>query len=89
MDDNYSTAILDPWKGIAFEPITGRDAYLSVPQGPTEEFLIKEPLVREFFENGCIDTSFLIDNDISIVYYQGEINNPDLVEIRDNIYIIG
>ncbi|MBA7689479.1 hypothetical protein ES703_97986 [subsurface metagenome] len=46
------------------------------------------PYSTAFLIGGCVDTAFLSENGISIVYSQGEYNNPDLVEVRENVYLL-
>jgi hypothetical protein len=84
VDSSYEKAVLDPWKGAAFTVVSGRYVHgwtKDHPYGPEME-------AYAFLQNNCEDTAFLIDNGISIVYTRGECRNPDLVEVRDNIYLL-
>jgi len=42
----------------------------------------------EFLRGGCTDTAFLREKGISIVYTRQECNNPGLVEVRENVYLL-
>jgi hypothetical protein len=79
----YDKAILDPWKATAFTAITGKYVYTRIhayPKPSDEE-------ARKFLDDGCIDTDFLKQNEISVVYSQGECNNPELIEVREGVYL--
>ena len=89
IDTGHQKAVLDPWKATAFTAITEKYVYTRIHTSP-------QPIdnqAYEFLRGGCNDTSFLLENEISIVYTR--INNvvftpdnPDLVEIRENVYLI-
>ena len=84
IDSGYEKAILDPWKGTAFTAITGKNVYTRIGaySRPTDE----EAYV--FLRGGSSNTSFLRENGISIVHTQQEVHNSDLVEVRENIYLL-
>ena len=84
ISDDYEKAILDPWKATAFVAITGRKVFTRIHSytEPSDEE------AREFLRGGCDDTTFLRENGISIVYTKAPCQNPDLVEIRKNIYVL-
>ena len=84
VDDNYQVAVLDPWKATAFTAITGKYVYTRLHSSPTEQ----TKKVSAFLENGCNDTDFLRDNGISIVYTREKCDNPDLVEVSNNVYLL-
>jgi hypothetical protein len=84
LDESYEKAILDPWKATTFSAITGKNIYTRSHAFPTP---IDEEAAR-FLEEGCDNTTFLKENGISIIYNQVECQNPDLVEVRENIYIL-
>ncbi len=84
LDDRYNLAVFDPYKGIPFTAITGKIAYARVTGLPSAT----SADASRFLGNGCEDTAFMRDNGISIVYTQGECHNPDLVEVRDNVYLL-
>jgi hypothetical protein len=81
--DEYSKAVLNPWKATAFTAVTVKQVYTRIHMGPTEV----DMGVYAFLDEGCADTDFLRDNGISIVYTTGECKNPDLVEVRENVYL--
>ena len=80
----YTRAILDPWKATAFTAVTLKQVYTRIHMGPTEV----DFSVYTFLGEGCSDTDFLRENGISIVYTTGECRNPDLVEVRKNVYLL-
>lgn len=87
LNSSYEKAILDPWKAVAFTPVTGKKVYYRIPQGPGEDMESKINSINAFFAGNCSDSEFLETNGISIIYTRGYCSNPDFVEIRDNIYI--
>jgi len=84
VSENYEKAILDPWKATAFTAITQKNVYTRIHAYP-EPTDIK---AYEFLEGGCTDTAFLTENGISIVYSRSSCNNPDLEEVRKNVYLV-
>ena len=95
VSDSYQKAILDPWKGWPFSAITQEDVYTAIkgyPKPSDEE-------AYAFLEGGSSNTTFLRENGISVVYTRvsdrsgkGNIeyssDNPDLVEVAKNIYLL-
>jgi hypothetical protein len=81
--------LCDPWKARAFAPIAERTVYAVVPFGPTEKYINLTQNANEFLENNCRNTTFLLDNNISIIYTRGyQCHNPDLKQVKDDIYVI-
>jgi len=84
VDDRYDRAILDPWKATPFTAITERYVYTrlhSYPNPSDEE-------VDKFIKAGCLDTAFLRETGASIVYTREECHNPDLIIVRENVYLL-
>ena len=84
VEESYGKAILDPWKATAFVAITGKHIYSRIhayPKPSDEE-------AYEFLRGGCTDTAFLQENGISIVYHRRACHNLDLVEVRQNVYLL-
>ena len=77
-------AILDPWKATAFTALTEKYVYSRTHVSPTP----RDVKVRDFLRLGCEDTEFLRKNGISIVYTRESVNNSDLEEVRNNIYLV-
>ena len=75
-------AILNPWKATASTVIAQRPAYTRIHSYPKDIDL----KARAFLEEGCQDTGFLRDNDISVIYSLIPCRNPDLVMVRENVY---
>jgi hypothetical protein len=82
--DEYDKAILDPWKATAFTAITGKRVYSHVTASLSESDL----RAYKFFEKHCNDTAFLRKKGISIVYTRLTCDNPDLVKLREDIYLL-
>ena len=82
--DDYEKAILDPWKATAFVAITQKKVLTRIHAFAKS----RDDNAYAFLEAGCSDTAFLRENGISIVYTQQGCNNPDLKEVRENIYLL-
>jgi hypothetical protein len=82
--DNYTKAVLDPWKATAFACIAEKYIYHSIGVYPTVEDL----RAYHFLRDGCKDTAFMEKHGISIVYTQQECHNLELVEVRENVYLL-
>ena len=84
VDEDYTKAILDPWKATAFSAVTGKNIYTRIHSYPKAS----DEKAQEFLDKGCSDTAFLRENNISIIYTRGECRNPDLTEVSENIYLL-
>ena len=84
VDDEYKKAILDPWKATAFTVIAEKNVYTRIHAYPQPS----DTKAYEFLQGGCTDTTFLREKGISIVYTLWECRNPDLVEVRKNVYLL-
>ncbi len=93
MGGEYEKAILDPWKATAFTAITEKNIYTRIHEYPKPS----DMEAYGFLRGGCTDTAFLRENGVSIIYtrvYDRRQNieyspdNPDLVEVRKNIYLL-
>lgn len=89
VDASHQKAILDPWKATAFTALTEKYVYTRILINPTD---ISQK-AYEFLEGGSKDTAFLVENGISIVYtrinnVEFTPDNPDLVEIRENVFLL-
>jgi hypothetical protein len=84
LDEQYRKAILDPWKATAFTAITQKNVYSRIH----EKVQASDKEAYIFFEDGCINTPFLKRNGISIVYTQCDCDNPDLIKIREDVYVL-
>ena len=96
VSDDYVRAILDPWKATAFTAITQKAIYTRIHAFPT-------PIDEEaynFLRRGSTNTTLLRENGISIIYtrvyewnqnstFEYSSDNPDLVEVSKNIYLLG
>jgi hypothetical protein len=84
VSSEYDRAILDPWKGTAFTAITGKYIYVRIGEYPTDEAL----KAYNFLDSGAKDTDFLRQQGISIVYSRSPVDNPDLIKVRENVYLL-
>jgi hypothetical protein len=84
VDDCYEKAILDPWKATAFTAITGKNVLTRITVSPQD----KDIEAVDFLNNGCRDTSYLKDNGVSLVYTNVPVDNADLVEVRQYVYLL-
>lgn len=82
--DEYDKAIVDPWKATAFTAVSGKQVYSYIISGISDRDL----RAYQFFEEQCHDTAFLRENDISLVYTRLTCDNPDLVQVREDIYLL-
>jgi hypothetical protein len=81
--------IMNPIKAKAFTPITGMHVYSVEPFGPsaTEDPLLNN--TSNFFAANCTNTQFLLQNNISIIYYpKGKCDNANLTEVSNGIYAV-
>jgi hypothetical protein len=81
---DYEKAVLDPWKATAFSAITGRVVYARIETAPGSN----EERATKFLDDGALDTKFLRQNGISIVYMQGDSGNPDLMKVSEGVYLL-
>ncbi|MFC1900909.1 hypothetical protein ACFLYN_04880 [Chloroflexota bacterium] len=95
LGDEYQKAVLDPWKATAFAAITNKYIYTRIHSSPLD----KDEEAYDYIRGGSVDTGFLKENGISIVYtriYNGppennviyETSNPDLEKVAENIYVV-
>ena len=82
--ESYDRAVLDPWKATAFAAVSEKDVYTRIHEYPQA----KDDQAYTFLSDGGTDTAFLRENRISIVYSRETIRNPDLVEVRENVYLL-
>ena len=83
-----ATILSDPWKARALAPVAMRRVYAVMPFGPVEEQMKLVNNANDFFAENCTNTTFLIDNNITVVYTTGNCQNQDLIQVRNNIYFL-
>ena len=83
-----ATILSDPWKARALAPVAERRVYAVMPFGPVEEQMKLVNNANNFFAENCTNTTFLIDNNITVVYATGNCQNQDLIQVKDNIYFL-
>jgi hypothetical protein len=84
VDASYQKAILDPWKATAFTGITGKYVLTKIGEAPTG----KDVEVIDYLNGGCKDTSYLIDNGVSLVFSPVKVENDDLIEVHPEVYLL-
>jgi hypothetical protein len=82
--EEYKRGLVDPWKGMAFTGVAEKLVYSMTGDKPDAN---AESAYKFLSDNGT-DTNLLRANGISIVYTTGEVENPDLNEVRQGVYIL-
>lgn len=85
LDDRYDKALMLPWHALAFSAATGRESATVQFPGDT---VSRNDLAFQFFRTGGQDTQLLRRNQIGVVYSPFELDNPELREVRDGVYIL-
>lgn len=69
----------------AFAPLTGIPAYYTeiAPNFHPES----RPVVG-FFNDSARDTEWLVERELDLVYTQGLVENEDLMQVHNNIYLL-
>jgi hypothetical protein len=80
-----SNALLNPYVAWSFVPITGKYTYSAKAYPWGVEQLNQ---IRGFLIAGAPDTSWLEERNIDLIYSPYPLQNPDLVEVRDKVYIL-
>jgi len=79
--DDYPS-IVDPWQGSAFTAITG----MNVLRRIGSRQILADDLINSYLRSGCVDSAFLRDNRVSLVYNRLPCDNPALLQVRNNVY---
>ncbi|MFC1935109.1 hypothetical protein ACFLXZ_02205 [Chloroflexota bacterium] len=87
LDYTYAKVITDPMSTIAFSVLSGKYIYASndVWLYSGEEILEE---AYNFLDGKAADTTWMIDNSISIVYTKKTVANHDLVKVAERTYIL-
>jgi len=81
---SYDKAILDPWKGTAFTAITGKMVFSRITMAASGQ----DNQAYAFLDNAARETTLLRSNNVSIVYSTKAVDNPNLVKVRENVYLL-
>jgi hypothetical protein len=84
----YERALTDPRFGRAFAAITGRHAYAAIPATAAP---VRPPEVEEaklVLRDGVPDADWLRERGVSIVYSTRRVENPELVQVHDRVYVL-
>ena len=83
----YGTVLVEPRMAIAFSAVTGKPVYVTdVATLPWREQRIFE--AEDFLRGNSANTSWLLENDIDIVYTGLPVRNPDLTRVHDGVYVV-
>jgi len=77
-------ALIDPWKGTAFTAVTGLRVTSRIIIAPAKI----DYDIYNFLNNECLNTAFLVDNDVDLVYTRQSCTNPDLVKVHEGVYLV-
>jgi len=83
-----ATVLSDPWKARALAPVAERSTYAVMPFGPDKKQMQLVIKAINFFAENCINTTFLTENNIAVVYTTENCQNQNLIEIEENIYFL-
>ncbi len=88
IDARYQRAVLDPWLALTFPPIASRfvHTYSAFYPDPERDTAIID--VDEFFKNQCRNTEWLREHDISIVYTDVTVDNAELEQVHNHVYVL-
>lgn len=79
----YDTALIDPWIATAFTAVTGKKIVSRIwTKQETADEIIYKVMASE-----SLDMAFIIDNRVSFIYNRLGNSNPNLINIRKNVYI--
>jgi hypothetical protein len=80
-----SIALLNPYVGWAYVPISGQYVY-SAKAYPWGVEQANE--ILEYFRRGATDTEYIREKNVNVLFSPYRLKNPDLVEVRDGVYIL-
>ncbi|MDD5128011.1 MAG: hypothetical protein PHR43_07975 [Dehalococcoidales bacterium] len=80
----HQKAVLDPSKALPFRIITGKKVFTWVFTEPKPNDI----QAAKFLTDGCVDTEFLRKNGISLVYTTRGCQNPALIEVSKNVFLL-
>jgi len=84
----YERALTDPKYGRPFAAISGRYAYAAIPATtvPVRPERLDEAKLQ--LKEGVPDADWLREHGVSIVYSTGRVDNPELVQVHDRVYVL-
>jgi hypothetical protein len=84
----YERALMDPQFGRAFAAISGRYAYAAIPTtaAPVRPTQVDE--AKLVLRDGVPDADWLREHGVSIVYSTRRVENPELVQVHDRVYVL-
>jgi len=80
----YQIGVIDDGKAPPFAAVTERFSYTTIVH---VDFPKKWPAAMEFLDNESRDTSWLVDNNLNIIYTSSTVDNSDLIKVGENLYL--
>ncbi|MBM3131521.1 MAG: hypothetical protein FJZ95_00605 [Chloroflexi bacterium] len=85
VSSEYDVCVLDTGEAWAFASVTGKYAYTAEV---APNFHDKGRSAMEFLADGATDTAWLAERGIDMVYSKSPVENNDLVQVHDNVYLL-
>ncbi|MBI2836466.1 MAG: hypothetical protein HYX85_02090 [Chloroflexi bacterium] len=82
----YRRAVVDPPFGLAFAALAGRPVYVGESVQVFDPGRIKQ--VNDFLRGAAADTKWMKERGIDMVYTWRPVNNPELVKVRERVYLL-
>lgn len=81
-----SILLLNPYVGWSFVPISGGQYVYTAKAYP---WGVEEAMeISGFLRMGATDTDYIRERNVNVLYSPFPLKNPDLVEVRDGVYIL-
>jgi len=81
-----SVVLLNPYVGWSLVPISGGQYVYTAQAYP---WGVEEAIeIDQFFRAGAPDTEYIRERNANVLYSPFPLNNPDLVEVREGVYIL-
>jgi hypothetical protein len=81
-----SIALLNPYVAWAYVPISGGQYVYTAQAYPWGVEESRE--ITAFLREGATDTEYIRERNVNIIYSPFPLENPDLVKVRDGVYIL-
>ncbi|MBI2852014.1 MAG: hypothetical protein HYX84_02760 [Chloroflexi bacterium] len=86
VSSEHRRAVVDPSFGLAFAPLAGRSVYVGESVQVFNGRRLRE--ANDFLSAGAADTKWMKERGIDMVYTWRPVNNPDLVKVRERVYLL-
>ena len=81
-----SILLLNPYVAWAYVPISGGQYTYTAKAAPWG--IGQAQNITGFFMAGATDTEYIRERNVNVLYTQFPLENPDLIEVRDGVYIL-